>query len=178
MNENIPLDAPIPGMSMTHELGARPWQQPPKATTVAEAMETYLPAFQDEEVVPQMINVLESGIPVATIAEASMLGGVMEGRHTIDVGILILPFLMEMIAYVGDLAEVEYTMGNSKIPNKNAAMEPPTDSEIAAAQKRLGAVKQEMEDDFFMEDEFPVEEEMVVEEEVPEEPKGLMARRQ
>ena len=85
---------------------------------------------------------------------------------------------MEMIAYVGDLAEVEYTMGNSKIPNKNAAMEPPTDSEIAAAQKRLGAVKQEMEDDFFMEDEFPMEQEMVVEEEVPEEPKGLMARRQ
>lgn len=172
MNENIPLDAPIPGMSLTHELGARPWQQPPKATTVAEAMETYLPAFQDEEVVPQMINVLESGIPVATIAEATMLGGVMEGRHTIDVGILILPFLMEMIAYVGDLAEVEYTMGNSKIPSKNAGMEPPTDSEIAVAKKRLGQVQQEMDDEFLM------EEEMVVEEEVPEEPKGLMARRQ
>jgi hypothetical protein len=172
MNENIPLDAPIPGMSMTHELGARPWQQPPKAKTVAEAMETYLPAFQDEEVVPQMINVLESGIPVATIAEATMLGGVMEGRHTIDVGILILPFLMEMIAYVGDLAEVEYTMGNSKIPSKNAGMEPPTDSEIAVAKKRLGQVQQEMDDEFLM------EEEMVVEEEVPEEPKGLMARRQ
>ena len=72
MREDIPLDAPIPGMSLTHELGARPWQTPPKAATVAEAMETYLPAFQNEDVVPEILNVLETGIPVAAIAEATM----------------------------------------------------------------------------------------------------------
>ena len=56
MREDIPLDAPIPGMSLTHELGARPWQTPPKAATVAEAMETYLPAFQNEDVVPEQFK--------------------------------------------------------------------------------------------------------------------------
>lgn len=158
------LDAPIPGMSLTHELGDRPWQNPPKAATVGEAMETYLPAFESEEVVPQIINVLESGIPVTTIAEATMLGGVMEGRHTIDVGILILPFLVEMISYVGDLAGIEYTMGTSKIKIKNPEMIPPTDQEISVAEKRLDEAKENIE----IED-VPIEE---------EEPKGLMARRQ
>lgn len=161
---DVLLDAPIPGMSLTHELGNRPWQSPPKASSVGEAMETYLPAFESEEVVPQIINVLESGIPVATIAEATMLGGVMEGRHTIDVGILILPFLMEMIAYVGDLAGIEYSMGTTKVKVKNAEMTPPTEQEISVAKKRLDEAKENIE----IEDE-PIEE---------EEPKGLMARRQ
>ena len=171
MREDIPLDAPIPGMSLTHELGARPWQTPPKAATVAEAMETYLPAFQNEDVVPEILNVLETGIPVAAIAEATMLAGVMEGRHTIDVGILILPFLMEMIAYVGDLAEIEYNMGNTKLKSKREGMEPPTDQEIAVVKKRLDEVKSEVEE----EEEFLSEE---VSENEQEEPKGLMARRQ
>tara|TARA_E500000318_G_C3510063_1_gene191931 strand:- start:414 stop:908 length:495 start_codon:yes stop_codon:yes gene_type:complete len=162
---DVLLDAPIPGMSLTHELGNRPWQSPPKASSVGEAMETYLPAFESEEVVPQIINVLESGIPVATIAEATMLGGVMEGRHTIDVGILILPFLMEMIAYVGDLADIEYSMGTTKVKVKNAEMTPPTEQEISVAKKRLDEAKENIE----IED-APIEEE--------EEPQGLMARRQ
>ena len=164
---DVLLDAPIPGMSLTHELGDRPWQSPPKAATVGEAMESYLPAFESEEVVPQIINVLESGIPVTTIAEATMLGGDMEGRHTIDVGILILPFLIEMISYVGDLAEIEYEMGTSKVKMKNEEMMPPTDQEIAVAKRRLEEAKAEIDI-----------EEAPIEEEPQEEPKGLMARRQ
>jgi hypothetical protein len=159
------LDAPVPGMSLTHELGARPWQTPPKAPTVAEAIDTYLPAFEDEDVIPQLLNVLESGIPVATIAEATMLGGVMEGRHTVDVGILILPFLMEMISFVADSADIEYDMGVSKVASKAEELTPPTNQEIAAAKKRMGEVKEDVQ-------------EIVVEEPVQqEEPKGLMARR-
>ena len=36
------LDAPIPGMSMTHEVGARPWQTPPSLVTVEEATDYYV----------------------------------------------------------------------------------------------------------------------------------------
>ena len=94
-----------------------------------------------------------------------MLGGVMEGRHTVDVGMLILPFLMEMIAFVADSADVEYDMGVSKVASKAEELAPPTNQEIAAAKKRMGEVKEEVQ-------------EIVVEEPVQqEEPKGLMARR-
>ena len=49
-NRNEPLiDAPIPGMSMTHELGARPWQQPAKYTTVEDASKYYITRMQDKQ---------------------------------------------------------------------------------------------------------------------------------
>ena len=36
------FDAPIPGMSLTAELGARPWQTPAQYPTVDEAIEYYM----------------------------------------------------------------------------------------------------------------------------------------
>ena len=36
------LDAPIAGMSLTHELGARPWQTPPEMPTVEDAIKTFI----------------------------------------------------------------------------------------------------------------------------------------
>ena len=40
------FDAPIAGMSLTHELGARPWQKPSQYTTVDEAVQYYIEKFQ------------------------------------------------------------------------------------------------------------------------------------
>ena len=34
MDEEVMLDAPIPGQSMLMELGSRPWQQPSQMSTV------------------------------------------------------------------------------------------------------------------------------------------------
>ena len=157
------FEGPIPGMGLTHELGGRPWQKPPQYTTVDEALEYYLPKFSDPDLMDQLLDVMELGIPLTTIADAMQSGSVMEGLHTIDVGILILPFLVEMISYVGDLAGIEYTMGTSKVKIKNPEMIPPTDQEISVAEKRLDEAKENIE----IED-VPIEE---------EEPKGLMARR-
>ena len=36
MQETPTFDAPIHGESLTHELGARPWQSPPQYATVEE----------------------------------------------------------------------------------------------------------------------------------------------
>ena len=57
-NRNEPLiDAPIPGMSMTHELGARPWQQPAKYTTVEDASKYYITRMQDKQFTETLVNV-------------------------------------------------------------------------------------------------------------------------
>ena len=39
----VPFDAPIPGESLTAELGSRPWQSPPQFATVEQALDYYLP---------------------------------------------------------------------------------------------------------------------------------------
>ena len=108
------FDAPIPGMSLTHELGARPWQQPAQYTTVEEALDFYIPRFSDEEVVRQLLDVLQMGVPVTTLANTIQLGSVMEGKHSIDVGMLVMPVIMELIMYIAEEQGVKYTSGLEK----------------------------------------------------------------
>ena len=108
------FNAPIPGESLTHELGARPWQQPAQYTTVEEALDFYIPRFSDEEVVRQLLDVLQMGVPVTTLANTIQLGSVMEGKHSIDVGMLVMPVIMELIMYIAEEQGVKYTSGLEK----------------------------------------------------------------
>tara|TARA_R100000030_G_scaffold70777_2_gene54361 strand:- start:281 stop:787 length:507 start_codon:yes stop_codon:yes gene_type:complete len=108
------LDTAIPGQSLTAELGSRPWTNPPQYNTVEEALDYYIPRLQSEEVSNQLLDVLEMGIPVTTIANTMQLGAVMEGKHTVDVGMLVLPVLVELIMLIGDTAKVKYTSGLEK----------------------------------------------------------------
>ena len=108
------LDAPIPGHSLTKELGSRPWQQPAQYTTVEDALDYYIPRLESEEVTDQLLDVLEMGIPVTTVANTMQLGSVMEGKHSVDVGMLVLPVLVELIMLIADSAKVEYTSGLEK----------------------------------------------------------------
>ena len=105
------LDGPIPGMSLTAEYGGRPWQQPPKNTTIEEALSFYMPRLSDETFVPELLKVMELGIPLTTIANAMQTGAVMQGQHSVDVGILIIPVLIELMALIGDREGVKYTVG-------------------------------------------------------------------
>tara|TARA_A200000159_G_scaffold6659_1_gene5927 strand:+ start:1153 stop:1665 length:513 start_codon:yes stop_codon:yes gene_type:complete len=108
------LDAPIPGHSLTKELGSRPWQQPAQYTTVEDALDYYIPRLESDEVTSQLLDVLEMGIPVTTVANTMQLGSVMEGKHSVDVGMLILPVLVELIMLIADSAKIEYTSGLEK----------------------------------------------------------------
>ena len=103
----VPFDAPIPGESLTAELGSRPWQSPAQFPTVEQALDYYIPRLQSDEVSEQLLDVLEMGIPVTTVANSMRLGAVMEGKHSVDVGMLILPVLVELIMLIGDTAGVK-----------------------------------------------------------------------
>jgi hypothetical protein len=152
------FDAPIAGMSLTHELGARPWQSPAQYSTVDEAIRYYIERFQDSESEKSLLDVLELGVPVSIIANTIQLSSVMEGKHNIDVGLLVLPVLMELIMYIGDKNKVKYDSG---LKRGNTGVR---DSLVARA------IKEFKEEDG---KEKPVEEEQAM----VEEPKGLMARR-
>ena len=93
-NRQIPIDSPIPGMGMTAPLGGRPWQQPPQLATVEDAIEYYMPKLSDRDFVPELLTVIELGVPLTTLANTMQLASVMEGKHSIDVGILVIPVLV------------------------------------------------------------------------------------
>ena len=111
MDEEVMLDGPIPGQSLTAELGARPWQQPSQYATVEEAIDYYVTRIESEEVTSQLLDVLEMGVPVTTVANAMQSSSVMEGKHTVDVGMLVLPVIIELISLIADAAKIKYTSG-------------------------------------------------------------------
>ena len=122
INNEPMLDAPIAGMSMTHELGARPWQSPAQHTTVEEALDYYIPRFANDDVTEQLMDVLEMGVPVTAVANSIQLSGVMEGKHSIDVGMMTLPVLMELIMYMADEEGIEYNTGMEKSTEVRSTM--------------------------------------------------------
>ena len=164
--DNNLFDAPIAGQSLTAELGARPWQQAPQYSTVEEAFEYYATKLTDPAINDSLLDTLEMGTPVAPVAEILVQSGAMEGKHSIDVSILILPVIMELIAYVADEAGIEYDMGTSKSIDQDIIPESKMELALSKIKNKSTAVKEE--------------EPMVEPEAVPEEnpqPSGLMARR-
>jgi len=157
------FDAPIPGESLTIELGSRPWQQAPEMATVDEAIEYYMERLSTDEFMNQLMDVLELEVPITSIVNTMQLNSVMEGVHSVDVGVLISPLLVEMIMYMADMAKVDYVSGLEK---------PDTSDKLAPTKvaKMMNKFKQEVED-------TDIEEEPSVETQETEEPKGLMARR-
>lgn len=159
------LDAPRPGMGMTHELGARPWQTPPKLTTTDEVVQDYLIKMQDESFVKQLIGVLESGVPVTTLANTIQLAGVMEGRHSIDTGMLVIPVLMEMMMLIADKAGIKYNSGMDK------------DTTEDTKDTMIASVLEEMTQELEKKDTEETDSEEEQSAEMESEPMGLMSRR-
>jgi|11_taG_2_1085331.scaffolds.fasta_scaffold12090_3 hypothetical protein len=159
------FDAPIPGMAMTGELGAKPWQNPPQFPTVEETLDYYMSRMATDAFEDNLIEVLKLGVDVATIANTMQTASVMEGVHTIDVGILVTPVIMEFIMLVADAAGIDYDDGMTDEVE-------PTKAEIANILKEFKQMQSKGDTS------EPTIEEPVVEEDTPEEePTGLMARR-
>ena len=96
----LPIDGPIPGQSLTAPLGDRPWQNPAQYGSAEEALEYYIPRIMESDFTDQLLDVIEMGIPLTTIANSLQLASVMEGKHSIDVGILIMPVIIELLELI------------------------------------------------------------------------------
>jgi|TARA_R100001377_G_scaffold2146_1_gene1491 hypothetical protein len=165
---NTLFDAPVAGQSLTAEVGARPWQQPAQYSTVEEAFEYYATKITDTKVNESLLDALEMGTPVSSISEILVQSGAMEGKHTIDVSILLLPVIMELIAYVADESGVDYNMGLTPTIDQDKISE----SKIALSVSKL---KKKMPEIMVEETEPTMEDENMPEEN--SEPSGLMSRR-
>jgi len=154
---NVPLDAPIPGQSLTAPLGDRPWQKPARFSQPDVALAFYVDRITKEERANNMLDILENGVPVDVLVDIMQQGGVMEGVHSLDTGIIIAPALVEVISSMADNVGIEYTKFSTGTKDKSA-----TSAEIVFATKDEPQA------------EVP---EIEVEEDMEEEPKGLMARR-
>jgi len=155
------FDMPVPGMGMTHEVGARPWQQPAQYTEIDDVAQFYLAKMEDEAFNDNVLNLLETKMPVTMIANAMQTTGIMNGVHTIDVGMLTLPIIMEMIMFLADSEGIDYISGTER----------DIDSEVMDTSIELAVdkVASDMDEENIIEENEPMVENTM--------PTGLMARR-
>jgi len=155
-------------MSLTTEPGNRPWENPPLYATVEDALEFYVGRILgDPDSHDEILNMLELRVPVENVANILNKSSVMEGYHSIDVGILVLPAIEEMIMAVADMHGAKYAESMNQIMEGFIANPRAVRAAMKELQKTLATPEGEAEG---------MTEPMIPEE--PAAPMGLMARPQ
>ena len=117
-----------PGISWTAPEKSRPWQQPPQFTNIMDVVNNYIISMSSEETMDNILDALETKVPISVIAQSIMLTGVSEGKHTMDSGILVMPVIMEMMLSIAMLNDVETVLypddydKQSSVSNRTARM--------------------------------------------------------
>jgi len=96
-----------PGISWTAPSKGRPWMNQPKVVDVSNVAQGYINSLGQAEAANDILDALESKMPLATIAEAFMLTAVNKGRHTLDAGILVMPVIIELLQSIADLNKIK-----------------------------------------------------------------------
>ena len=91
------LEAPVPGQSLTDQPKNWPWENPPEMADPEEATRYYINKLADEDVMDDLSVVLGGGMPVAPFVKTLLTTGVMNGRHSVDVSIIIAPVIHAFI---------------------------------------------------------------------------------
>ena len=105
-------------------------------------------------------------VPVTVISDTIIQSSVMEGVHTIDVGVLVAPILMEFIMLIADSNGIEYATG----------LEDQEGPSTATVNKAISDFRKERRE----KDKQPKQQQVVepeIKEKTEEESTGLMARR-
>jgi len=156
------FEEPIAGESLTAEMGAFPWQRPPELSTVDETVLYYSDKLSEPRISNGFVAVLDSGVSVKTLVNTMVNNSVLNGIHTIDVGMLVTPVLLEILMYLGDAAGVVYATGLEEDKDNPVVKK-------AMMNKVLNKFRNKDVDVETTEEEIPI-----MEESMP--PKGLMAR--
>lgn len=181
-----PFDGPIPGQSLTREPGSAAWERPSKYSDPLDAFEMYMEQLADEDVLDNVMDMIDIGIPISVVS-ATMLGmGVMEGMHTVDVKLLLNPLLMTQLKTLAEAMNIEYKMTMDDYADKDAIAKRKRAGKLAAklsmqtgattktpdaGDKIMQQAQQNLEEqDQQQEEEMPMEAEQA--------PQGLMAKEQ
>ena len=127
-----PFDGPIPGQSLTAEPGNAPWEKPSKFSDPLDAFEMYMEQLADEEVLDDVMDMVDIGIPVSVVAGTMLSMGVMEGMHTVDVKLLLKPLLMTQIKTLAEAMNVDYKMTMEEYRDKDAEAKQKRAAKLAA----------------------------------------------
>lgn len=148
-----------PGISFTAPEKSRPWQQPPKLPNLKDVITFYMSSLTDKESVDSLLDSLETGVSLSSIAESLMLGSVSQGIHTIDAGILVMPVIIEMLVTAAEVNNIDYVIYDTDVEDDKLPARAAREAARVAIKSLSGS-----------EEEPPVQEKM-------DQPAGLMSKK-
>jgi hypothetical protein len=164
------LDGPIPGASLTEELGKETHERPPIYTNPEEAFNYVIEGLSTEEALERLSVAAELGIPAELIARSIVFSGWAQGYYTIDIMLLIFEHVLGFLLLLFEESGIDYI----KLAPRT------TDYGLEEAFDELDRMDARENDEEIEDPEDPEEleepEEIVEEEEIPT--SGLMGRRE
>jgi hypothetical protein len=110
-----------PGVSWTDPPKGRPWSQPPKLTKLYDVANHYLGVMSSVDIANELLDALETEVPLSSIAEGLMLTNVSRGMHTLDAGILVLPVIIELLETVAEVNNIKTVKFASELSKNTVA---------------------------------------------------------
>lgn len=156
----------LPGQSLTAEPKAAPYENPPQYTNPEDAIEFHLDRLTEEDRMDALVDALELDMSVVDLTEGLLRGAVMDGRHSIDVSLLIAPIVHEFIRTTAEKAGVDFTEFNDDGDEKKRA-----DVRYQINSKKAAKILEDYQEDGVVDTPIEDNEEGVVQEDAP-----LMAR--
>jgi hypothetical protein len=105
------FSAPIPGQSLTSEPKNSTWENPPQIAEPEEALLWHLEKFDNPKKVEAVVGLLGLGLDLVTMTEGLLRTAVADGRHSVDVSLIIAPVIHEYLKGIADTSGVDYEEG-------------------------------------------------------------------
>ena len=170
----------IPGQSLTAEPKNAPYENAPAITKPEEAIMWHLNRLMEPDKADALFDALELGLDVVTLTEGILRGAVLDGRHSIDVSLIIGPVIHEFIKTSAERVGIDFDEG---IPdNSEEKIKVKYQINTRKASKIIEELRKDKKLDLPLEDpraDMPAEVMEISDEALPTTPtggKGLMAR--
>jgi len=99
---------PIPGQSLTsNPNNPAPYEKPPEFTSINEASEYLFEKFIDEEIYPEIMGVLDQGVPIMDVVQTTLFAGFTEGKWNPDLLMLLIEPTAYMLLGLAESADID-----------------------------------------------------------------------
>ena len=111
------FDAPIPGENYTTDTKNFPWHRPPEYTLPDDAIQWSIERLLDDEYSMDYMTMLEMGFTVSDVARMFCMAGIMNGKWSVDIALLIAGPIAHILRIMARGYEIDYEMGYEKAPS-------------------------------------------------------------
>ena len=102
------FDAPIPGESLTSSPdNAKAWERPPQYVNEDRAMEALYLLLTDQDKLPSLIKLIDSGTPIDEIAQVILYQGYTAGQYNPDLMLAMIEPTIYLLISIADYAEIK-----------------------------------------------------------------------